>query len=101
MKGDNTSDPLEVSNEEEEDDISDYDDLESDHEHGRPGAATPQALPRGPLDRRGGIKEAMGLSRDEDGAGEGPEDQSRRRVGLEEEEFLAALSFSSNSYAEK
>ena len=39
--------------------------------HGRPGAATPQALPREPLDRRGGVKEAMGLLGDEDGAGKG------------------------------
>ena len=37
--------------------------------HGRPGAATPQALAREPLDRRGSVKEAMGLVGDEDGAG--------------------------------
>ena len=49
---------------------------------GRPRAATPQTLPRDPLDRRGGIKEALGLSGDEDGAGEGPWQWVRGRVGL-------------------
>ena len=43
----------------------------------------------------------MGISIDEDGAGEGPQEQSQGMVGLEEEEFLVALSFFSNSYAEK
>ena len=54
-----------------------------------PGRA---AVGRGGGSHRG-IKEAMGLSRDGEGAGGGPQEQGRRRMGLEEEELLVELSF--------
>jgi len=70
-------------------------DIRGDRRHcdRTPGAAAPHTPWVSHGSQREGIKEAVGLLRDGEGAGGGPQEQGCRRMGLEEEELLVELSF--------